>query len=277
MRNCDVPLRSSVADYDKCVGLSRNPKKGGLQNRRPDVTADYATYRNQGARAHSVPQSGNWPLAEAGWQRSLYDETYEGGWLEEIRTEVFKAAKGRCVLCSVFQPRTLDHFLPKESWPSLSVLTLNLVAACADCNRIKGTLANASPGQQFVHPYFDAVPMNEVFLHCSPVKDGVMSPGFSIESCAGMDNDLLARLRWQFDTLELDEMYRDEAMLFFGERKDDWRESAEIDWITLARQIERECSSAAKATGRNMWKPAFLQGLLDCPSFGASPLTFLGQ
>jgi 5-methylcytosine-specific restriction endonuclease McrA len=276
MRSCAAPLRNSPADYDMCVARSRQPKKGSLRNRRADVLAHYVSYPEHSGRANAVPPSANWPADEAGWQRSLYDETYVGRSLEDVRAAVLGAAKGRCVLCSVAQPHTLDHFLPKESWPSLSVLALNLIAACADCNRNKGTLANAAPGQQFVHPYLDAIPVTEVFLRCSPVVDGVMSPGFSVGPCEGMDGDILERLRWQFDTLRLDELYREEAILFFGERKDDWRESAEVSWATLSHQITRERSSAVKAAGCNMWKPAFLQGLLDCQHFGGTPLAFLG-
>ena len=276
MRSCPEPIRNSTADYDKCVTRSYRPKKTSLQNRRGSVLAHYGSYPPGGGRPHLVPQSGGWPAQEAGWQRSLYDQTYEGGWLEDIRAAVLGAAKGRCLLCSVSQPRTLDHFLPQESWPSLSVLTANLIAACADCNRNKGALANANLAQQFVHPYLDAIPVTDIFLKCSPVIDGVMSPGFFVEPCEGSDGDLLDRLRWQFATLELDERYREEAIIFFGERKDDWRESAEDSWVTLSQQITRERSAAVRATGCNMWKPAFLQGLLDCQHFAAEPLAFVG-
>ena len=274
MRNCPSPQRDSVADYDLCVTHSNRPKKTGLQNRRPEIIVHYGNYPAGMGRAHLTAKSNQWPEQDAGWQRALYDLTYKNGRLQDLRAAIVQAAKNRCLLCGVSQPHTLDHFLPKESWPALSILALNLIAVCADCNRNKGTLANAGPDEQFVHPYLDVIPVAP-FLHCAPVAAGVLSPAFAVEDCDGMDENMLRRLRWQFATLGLDSVYSAEALIFFGERKDDWAESAALGWDVLAPQIARERASAARVSGPNMWKPAFLQGLIDCPQFTADPLIFL--
>jgi len=275
MRSCAAPVRDSTIDYDRCVLRTNQPKKAGLRQRRPDVLAGYAAFPAGSGRAHLVQDSAAWPEQQANWQRSLYVQTYEGGWLEDLRAEVLAAARGRCLLCGVSQPKTIDHFLPKESWPALAIFVLNLVAVCADCNRNKGSIANAAAGEQFVHPYFDAVPVNEQFLTCTPFSGGVLSPTFSITAHPGMDADLRGRLAWQFQTLELDDLYRTEAILAFGERKDDWAETVADGWPALIGQISREYRAASRPNGPNMWKPAFLKGLIDSPDFAADPAACL--
>ena len=61
---------------------------------------------------------------------------------------------GVCPLCSCGYVSTLDHYLPKGLFPSISVLPTNLVPACRDCNTSKlagfGTELEMS-----IHPYFD--------------------------------------------------------------------------------------------------------------------------
>ena len=44
------------------------------------------------------------------------------------------APMGRCPLCSQLPVSTVDHYLPKTKYPSISVFPRNLVPACTRCN-----------------------------------------------------------------------------------------------------------------------------------------------
>jgi hypothetical protein len=240
------------------------------------VLEHYDAYVPAGGRAHIVPRSGTWPVQEANWQRALYDDTYENGRLEDIRGAALQAAENRCLLCSVTATGSLDHFLPRESFPALSLFALNLIAACDECNRTKGTAAHADQERQFVHPYFDPLPLDVPFLRCMPFAGAVLSPEFSIIPCPGVDADLHARLSWQFDTLELNKLYSDEAIQLFRGSRRGWRELAEADSSDLVTDIGRSLRSEVSEFGCNRWKPAFLRGLLDHADFLADPLAYLG-
>ena len=65
------------------------------------------------------------------------------------------APNGICPLCGVGHAVTLDHFLPKAKFPMFSILPLNLVPACRDCNTGKLTAYAKEFGEQSLHPYFD--------------------------------------------------------------------------------------------------------------------------
>ncbi len=66
-------------------------------------------------------------------------------------------AYGRCPLCGQGAVSTLDHHLPKDQFPSLAVVPINLVPACANCNKLKTNAIPHTQEEQTLHPYFDDV------------------------------------------------------------------------------------------------------------------------
>lgn len=70
------------------------------------------------------------------------------------------------------RPRTLDHYLPKDKFPELSVLLLNLTPMCDWCQGEKLTdYVTADGKKRYIHPYFDDVSM--------PLFSIVFMPPFS--------------------------------------------------------------------------------------------------
>ncbi|NHV10347.1 HNH endonuclease [Cronobacter turicensis] len=61
----------------------------------------------------------------------------------------------KCLLCHIGEASTLDHFLPKENYPSLSISYNNLIPACDYCNRTKSKYLSLSKECQLIHPLFD--------------------------------------------------------------------------------------------------------------------------
>lgn len=53
-------------------------------------------------------------------------------------------------------PNTLDHYLPKQTYPEFSITAHNLSPMCDICQGEKGTdTVNAANERLFLHPYFD--------------------------------------------------------------------------------------------------------------------------
>lgn len=53
-------------------------------------------------------------------------------------------------------PNTLDHYLPKQTYPEFSITAWNLFPMCDICQGEKGTkTVNAANERLFLHPYFD--------------------------------------------------------------------------------------------------------------------------
>jgi len=53
-------------------------------------------------------------------------------------------------------PETLDHYLPKDSFPELSFSPINLVPMCSKCQNKKGEdYLSINKSKMFLHPYYD--------------------------------------------------------------------------------------------------------------------------
>ena len=64
---------------------------------------------------------------------------------------------GICPLCGQRTVSSLDHYLPKSHYPVLAVVPVNLIPACAECNKIKSEKFPTSAKDQTLHPYYDDV------------------------------------------------------------------------------------------------------------------------
>lgn len=64
-----------------------------------------------------------------------------------------------CPYCfSISRPTTLDHYLPKSTYPEFAVYPCNLVPMCSKCQLVKGENCIDSTGNKmFIHPYYDAI------------------------------------------------------------------------------------------------------------------------
>lgn len=74
----------------------------------------------------------------------------------DVYDDILVAAGGLCPFCGgLGQVYTLDHYLPKSSFPAYSILPANLVPCCRDCNTSKGPTFGTQLDEQTLHPYLD--------------------------------------------------------------------------------------------------------------------------
>lgn len=74
-----------------------------------------------------------------------------------IYDKLLASSNGRCPFCGdIGDPKNIDHFLPIAHYPQLSVLPLNLVPSCRDCNMgSKGDDYAIEARDQILNPYLD--------------------------------------------------------------------------------------------------------------------------
>lgn len=61
----------------------------------------------------------------------------------------------KCTLCHISDADSLDHFLPKEHFPSLTISPNNLIPSCDKCNRKKLGYFTNQKEAQLIHPRFE--------------------------------------------------------------------------------------------------------------------------
>ncbi|MDH6544953.1 hypothetical protein [Streptomyces sp. SPB4] len=113
-----------------------------------------------------------------------------------------------CPLCRHSDVTQLDHVMPKATYPALCVAPENLVPICGFCNHTKNDRASADAEDVLLHPYFehtDTVNWLDAELATSALDAGRLT--YFVNPPSDWDRTLTARVRRQFDFLELGRRY----------------------------------------------------------------------
>jgi hypothetical protein len=185
----DSDLKARLAGDTWCVaGADARYAQAGAANTTDDLTA--ADFQMSAVTP-----------AEMRW---LYDRRLAGkttparatyDWLKQ------SAPFGRCALCGVRDATTLDHYLPKSTFPSLAVNPVNLMPACAHCNQLKSSRIGTT-----VHAYFDDV-SSGAWLAASIVESKPCAVLFDAISPGHWPIALADRVRVHFAVLRLGALY----------------------------------------------------------------------
>lgn len=169
-------------------------------------------------------------------------------------------AYGRCPLCGQGKISTLDHHLPKDQFPLLAVVPVNLVPACGDCNKVKTNAIPNTEGEQTLHPYFDDVE-EDTWLYAEVVEGSPAALRFFVTAPACWDEIKSERVRYHFKVFKLAALYasyaaeelqniRDYLTGLFGQGE---AEVVKTHLLGVARSYE--------ALHRNSWQTAMYKAL----------------
>lgn len=129
----------------------------------------------------------------------------------EAYDELFNSApQGKCPLCGQRMVSTLDHHLPKANYPALAVVPLNLVPACADCNKSKLARIPTNASEETLHPYFDDI-QEDRWLYANVIVGNPVAVCFHVDAPVNWDGVLASRVELHFRTLGLGSLYSAEA------------------------------------------------------------------
>lgn len=120
------------------------------------------------------------------------------------------APHGRCPLCAKRYVSTLDHYLAKTVYPILSVVPLNLVPSCAECNKSKLATTFTSAVEQTLHPYFDNIE-NDRWLYAKVLETAPASIFFYVLPNPEWDDVISQRVSFHFRAFGLAKLYASEA------------------------------------------------------------------
>lgn len=147
----------------------------------PTVLARATVYQQQLTILSGVATT-PWPDGDKTALRSCYDSNTIP--LGKLKNDLLTSLRQQsamnltvCPYCMVRPPSTWDHYLPQHWYPEFSVLPINLVYVCSDCNKTK--LDNKDDiNLLYVHPYFYPDPRAAI-LHCqAKVEAGRLALSF---------------------------------------------------------------------------------------------------
>jgi len=229
--------------------------------------AAHETAWNTAANRYAPRQGNAWKLppskALKGIKKplyGLYDTRRGSGHIEAIRT----LPGATCPMCGSQGRGTVDHFLPRDSYPEFSIHSLNLVPACGHCNSgaKKTTVKGGTPDERFLHPYFDDLldtpiwqvelqgPMQAPALVAAPLA--ILTPS-QIKTVQFHLTNVLGIV---FETT-VDDFW---ATLPHG-LIDAWRPDEIVTPAKIATELKRQYLFSKRTLGANAWYTAFLRGV----------------
>lgn len=165
-----------------------------------------------------------------------------------------------CPLCAQRTVSTLDHYLAQAIHPTLTVVPLNLVPACAECNKLKLDYQPTSVIQQSFHPYFDDFD-DAQWLVAEVVETSPAAVRFSVTAPAGWHPIKFSRAASHFETFRLASLYASHA----GVEISNIRYSLErISSAGTTDDVRLHLSDRAESARRaqlNAWQTATYQAL----------------
>lgn len=120
----------------------------------------------------------------------------------------------RCPFCGdIGQTKNLDHFLPKAHFPEFSVMPLNLVPSCRDCNMgEKGQAYATVEDDQAIHPYVDKdIFYQEQWIYAEYIDEDDGAVVYYVQCPAAWSQEEKNRAENHFNSLDLANRYSLEA------------------------------------------------------------------
>lgn len=162
---------------------------------------------------------------------------------------------GICPLCGFGHVSTLDHFAAKARYPMFSVLPINLVPTCTDCNKKMGA-GVIGVEATMPHPYFEEARIEtETWLLCDVQETNPVTVTYRVEPPADWSEGLRKRVRYHFSELELATRYAVQAGSHLANMKNFLAVLAHADLQTF---ISRRANSFQRP---NEWEAALYVGL----------------
>jgi hypothetical protein len=125
---------------------------------------------------------------------------------------------GICPFCATRQVKTVDHFLPKSSYPQFTIAFENLVGCCRDCNTVKLTAASTVAEKTLFHPYFESFPQRDWLVAVIESRHPITLT-FSVSDALNTDSVAKKRIENQFQALELRETFAFFASTLFSSQQ----------------------------------------------------------
>lgn len=173
-----------------------------------------------------------------------------------------RAPLGRCPFCGMGHASTLDHYLPKTKYPQLSVVPLNLVPSCKDCNTGKSIAVSSTAGDQSLHPYYDHQSfVDEQWLYAEVMHTAPATIRFYVQAPTHWDDISKARVQSHFRDFKLAARYSVEASSQIACLRDTlsrYRELLGAEGVRQHLMIEAQANYRQHS---NSWQTAMFQAL----------------
>jgi 5-methylcytosine-specific restriction endonuclease McrA len=256
MIRIQAPSAASDADYLQEL-CSRQPWLPHYARWQAAYT-DYRSY--EGNPWHIAPTNFTPDISDQ--QKTLYQSRASSQRIARIRHMPLQS----CPMCGSSVTGSVDHYLPKDDFPEFSLMAANLVPACSHCNsgKKRQTFRGATPNQRFLHPYFDTLTGQPLWLtRIIPPYEGARFEAVPTRSLSADNSELV---KFHLRHVLGPQFHRNAENLWATYPqylRDEVGGTTPVSPIRARKEIERSLRASVVTSGQNSWNASFFRGLLQ--------------
>jgi len=197
---------------------------------------------------------------------NAYSQVQIGGRLASYRNQL-KLLAELCPYCGYGSITDLDHHLPRSKYRVHSLYAKNLIPSCHPCNNLKRAKAGDSASAQFSHVYLGAYPTEQFLFASITILQKGIGVVYGVEPVASLSADEHARLKFQFETLQLNDRYGPQINIFLGGLRTSIEECGALGAPVLKAYLAKAHSSHCQSFGANHWQSVLLMALSKSDEF----------
>lgn len=173
---------------------------------------------------------------------------------------IISPPNGICPLCSHRAVTTLDHYLPKSKYPRLSVVPINLIPACSDCNKSKLGGYPTLPEEEIIHPYFDDIE-NDLWLTATVNQTTPPTIQYDVTPSPVWEQLLAERVKFHFDSFLLAKLYSTQAAVELVQINSSLIKLHKVSGIDGVRKYLLEAADSRNHANINSWQAAMYNAM----------------
>jgi len=268
MRNLNVPSIDALVYYDKISNEKRGRISERLVRLQKRIAVAYTLYTANSNALQTVIAAGITGVRE---KALLHAYDFPTKSMRVMRGKLLAPGLedfDECPYCGINEPKTLDHYLPKDKYPEFSVFPKNLVPICHVCNtKYKGSQFLSTTGDRlFLHTYYDQFPTYNFISVDVSVSDQI-----DLKFCSRADPSNVAfslLFANHFNTLALNERFVTKSAAEISRKRSSLRRLyGTNNYRKVSRELQLEASDLRKTLSGNHWKVALYEGLAASRDF----------
>jgi len=231
----------------------------------------YQEYESGGGRPHDSYKGKGMRAEFLQLVHDGYKQVQDNGRLATLRSAI-KLGASECPYCGFGPIEDLDHHLQKAIYKLLSIFPLNLIPACATCNRGKPRAPDPNRSKHLLNVYLEDCTTHAFFVvraSIDPMSGGLQLE-FGIEKAAGMSQELFDRLEHHLEIFDLQKRLLHQANIYLGDFEVALADQFGSGGAASIKDFLERCSAASAIRhGLNDWRTALMRGLAQCQEFCA--------
>jgi hypothetical protein len=267
MKSLPPPADSVANVFRQCISNYKLTMQTRLVGYLPLLISSETQYQQAGAAKnwYLLPQHAHLVGSRGDHLRNTYKSKMSKKgqpgrlYYDRIRSS---APLNQCPICAERIVSTVDHYLPKESFPQFVVLPINLLPVCKDCNFDKLNFLPATANEQLFHPYYDNV-SQDIWLEASIVYTQKPIAKFSVVAPTTWPAVLTGRVETTFRILELAKYYSKISAQILEEMKYRLEPLFQAKGNTGVRQYLHDEVPSRVAVNPNSWKAALFRTMAN--------------